>query len=156
LLLLYGPISYTATFELIIQGALGMQGWPSAMRTVLLLAIMAGMLFSTLQRGTFRVDWQPRFSWLLNLSAGVLMGLGTALAPGGNDALLLYGIPLLSPHAVPTFIALALGVALGLVAMRWCFGIEARVTCQNDIFIYDTWSRPISLGEAPIRHKPAP
>jgi uncharacterized membrane protein YedE/YeeE len=141
LLLIYGPISYTATFEFILQGALATQDWPSVMRTVLLLAVMAGMLFSTLQRGTFRIDWRPRLSWLLNLSAGVFMGLGTTLAPGGNDALLLYGIPILSPYAVPTFTALALGVALGLVAMRWWFGIEARVTCQNDIFINDTWSR---------------
>ncbi len=148
LFLMYGPISYTATFELIIQGALGTQDWPSAMRAVLLLAVMAGMLFSTLQRGTFRVDWWPRFSWLLNLSGGVFMGLGTALAPGGNDALVLYGIPILSPYAVPTFTALALGVALGLVVMRWWFGIEARVKCQNDIFITDTWSRPISVGKA--------
>lgn len=146
LFLIYGPMSYTATFELIIQGALGTQDWPSAMRTVLLFGVMAGMLFSTLQRGTFRVDWRPRFSWLLNLSAGVCMGLGTALAPGGNDALLLYGIPILSPYAVPTFAALALGVAFGLVAMRRWFGIEAHVKCQNDIFINDTWSRPISPG----------
>jgi uncharacterized membrane protein YedE/YeeE len=156
LLLIYGPISYTATFELIIQGALGMQGWPSAMRTILLFAVMAGMLFSTLQRGTFRIDWRPRSSWLLNLSAGVCMGLGTALAPGGNDALLLYGIPVLSPSAVPTFTALTFGVALGLVAMRRWFGIEPRVKCQNDIFIHDTWSRPIAGGEVPMRHMSAP
>ncbi|MEA2910967.1 MAG: uncharacterized protein QOJ15_3048 [Bradyrhizobium sp.] len=156
LFLIYGPISYTATFELIIQGALGTQGWPSAMRTILLLAVMAGMLTSTLQRGTFRFDWRPRFSWLLNLSAGAFMGLGTALAPGGNDALLLYGIPILSPYAAPTFTALTLGVALGLVAMRRWFGIEARVKCQNDIFINDSWSRPISLGEAPPRHMAPP
>lgn len=148
LFLLCGPIGYTATFDLIIQGALGALDWPSAVRTVLMLAVMAGMLFSTLQRGTFRVDWRPRFSWLLNLSAGVFLGLGTALAPGGNDALVLYGIPILSPHAVPTFTALVLGVVLGLIVMRRWFGIEARVKCRNDIFIADTWSRPISVGKA--------
>jgi hypothetical protein len=96
LFLLHGPISYTATFDLIIQGALGTQDWPTPMRTVLLLAVMAGMLLSTLQRGTFRVDWRPQLSWLLNLSAGVLMGLGIALAPGGNDALVLDGIPIIA------------------------------------------------------------
>lgn len=148
LFLFYGPISYAATFDLIIQGALGTQDWPTAMRTVLLLAVMAGMLLSTLQRGTFRVDWRPQFSWLLNLSAGVLMGLGIALAPGGNDALVLDGIPILSPHALPTFTSLVAGVALGLVVMRRWFGIEARVRCQNDTFITDTWSRPVSIGKA--------
>ena len=153
LFLLHGPISYTATFDLIIQGALGTQDWPTPMRTVLLLAVMAGMLLSTLQRGTFRVDWRPQFSWLLNLSAGVLMGLGVALAPGGNDALVLDGIPILSPYAMPTFTALVVGVAFGLVLMRRWFGIEAHVTCQNDTFINDTWSRPVSFGKVARERK---
>jgi uncharacterized protein len=148
LFLLFGPISYTATFDLIIQGALGTQDSPTPMRMVLLLAVMAGMLMSTLQRGTFRVDWRPQFSWLLNLSAGVLMGLGIALAPGGNDALLLDGIPILSPYAMPTFAALVAGVAFGLVLMRRWFGFEAHVKCQNDTFINDTWSRPDFVGKA--------
>ena len=39
-------------------------------------------------------------------------------------------------------------VALGLVVMRRWFGIEARVRCQNDTFITDTWSRPVSIGKA--------
>ena len=41
------------------------------------------------------------------------MGFGTALAPGGNDVLILYGIPTVSPYAVPTYTALAVGVAAG-------------------------------------------
>jgi len=106
-------------------------------------AVLAGMLLSTLQRGSFRIDWWPRRVWLANVGGGLLMGLGTALAPDGNDALALYGIPILSPNALPTFTALAAGVAVGLVMMRWCFGIEARVECRDDVFITDTWTRPI-------------
>jgi len=83
--------------------------------TCLLVAVLAGMLASTLQRGSFRIDWRPRPEWLLNAAGGALMGFGTALAPGGNDALVLYGIPILSPYALPTYAALGLGVALGLV-----------------------------------------
>jgi hypothetical protein len=37
-----------------------------------------------------------------------------ALTPGGNDALVLYGIPSLSPHALPAFLTMTLGIALGL------------------------------------------
>lgn len=139
----YGPFGYTATFELVIEGMLGTRNWPPTMRWVLLIAVLAGMLASTLQRRSFRIDWRPRRDWLLNLGGGLLMGLGTALAPGGNDALVLYGIPILSPYALPTFTALAVGVAAGLATMRWCFGIEARVECRNDVFITDTWTRPI-------------
>lgn len=146
LTLMFGAVSYTSTFELVIEGSLGTRPWPSSTRTVVLVAVLAGMLFSTLQRRTFRIDWRPRRDWIPNLSGGVLMGLGTALAPGGNDALVLYGIPTLSPYAIPTAAALLFGVAAGLFTMRRLFGIEARVKCQDDVFIADSWSRPITPG----------
>jgi uncharacterized protein len=145
----FGSFAYTATFELFIEGALGTRDWPPTVRWVVLVAVLAGMLLSTLQRGSFRIDWWPRRVWLANAGGGLLMGLGTALAPGGNDALALYGIPILSPNALPTFTALAVGVAVGLVMMRWCFGIEARVECRNDVFITDTWTRPIPSPRRP-------
>lgn len=59
------------------------------------------------------------------------------------------GARILSPYALPTFTALAVGVAAGLVMMRWCFGIEARVECRNDVFITDTWTRPILAPPRP-------
>lgn len=141
LFLMYGPFGYTATFALLVQGAFG--DWPPTPRWVLLIAVLAGMLLSTLQRGSFRIDWRPRPRWLANLGGGLCMGFGTALAPGGNDALVLYGIPILSPYAAPTFTALALGVAAGLVTLRSWFGIEARVEFRDDTFVTDTWTRPI-------------
>jgi hypothetical protein len=146
LFLIYGPFGYTATFELVIEGAFGTRAWPPTVRWVLLIAVLAGMLLSTTQRGSFRIDWRPRREWLFNIAGGTLMGFGTALAPGGNDALVLYGIPTLSPYAAPAYAALVAGVAAGLVLMRWSFGVEARVECRNDVFITDTWSRPIPPG----------
>jgi uncharacterized membrane protein YedE/YeeE len=149
LFLIFGAFGYTATFGLIIEGAFGTRGWPPTMRWVLLIAVLIGMLASTVQRGSFRIDWRPRRAWLLNLSGGVLMGFGTALAPGGNDVLLLYGIPTLSPYALPTYTALAAGVATGLVMMRSWLGVESRVTCRNDTFVSDTWTRPIPATPKP-------
>src|SRR5207244_1034380 len=105
LFLLYGPFGYTATFELVIEGAFGTRPWPPSMRWVLLIAVLCGMLASTVQRGSFRIDWRPRREWLLNAMGGALMGFGTALAPGGNDALVLYGVPTVSPYALPTYAA---------------------------------------------------
>jgi uncharacterized membrane protein YedE/YeeE len=149
LFLAFGAFGSTATFGLIIEGTLGTRGWPPAVRWILLIAMLTGMLASTVQRGSFRIDWRPRRVWLLNLSGGMLMGFGTALAPGGNDVLILYGIPTLSPHALPAYMALAIGVAAGLMIMRLWLGVEARVTCRNDTFVSDTWTRPI-----PGRPKP--
>jgi len=133
--LTYGSPSYTTTLQQVIEGLRGTAPPPATERWILLLAVMAGMLFSTLQRGSFRLDWRPRRIWLRNLCGGVLMGLGVALTPGGNDALVLYGIPSLSPHALPAFFALLVGTTLGLLMMRGWFGIELRVACRNDLFI---------------------
>jgi hypothetical protein len=107
------------------------------------------MLVSTVQRGSFRIDWWPKRAWALNLGAGVLMGFGSTLAAGGNDVLVLYAIPTLSPHALPTFTALAVGVAAGLVMMRLWLGIETRVECRNDLFVSDTWTRPFGAKPNP-------
>jgi hypothetical protein len=135
--LLFGSAGYSSTFELVIEGALGTRPWPAAGRWLLLLAVLAGMLFSTLLRGGHAPDWRPRVSWLRNLAGGTLMGLGVALTPGGNDALVLYGVPTLSPHAIPAYAALAAGVVAGLVLMRRVFGIESRAVCKGDIFVSD-------------------
>jgi hypothetical protein len=40
LLLLYGAYGYTATLELVIEGALGTAGWPPTVRWVLLIAML--------------------------------------------------------------------------------------------------------------------
>jgi hypothetical protein len=77
------------------------------------------------------------------------MGFGTALAPGGNDVLILYAIPTLSPYALPTYMALGVGVAAGLAIMRLWLGVEARVTCRHDLFASDNWTRPIPASPKP-------
>jgi hypothetical protein len=135
--LIYGSTSYTVTLQQVVEGLRGTRGFPAAERWLLLLAILAGMLLSTLQRGGFRLDWRPRANWLRNAGGGLLMGLGVGLTPGGNDALVLYGIPSLSPHALPAFLAMVVGVALGLWAMRAWFGIEMRVACRHDLYVID-------------------
>jgi uncharacterized membrane protein YedE/YeeE len=133
--LIYGSASYTVTLQQMVEALRGLRAFPAPERWLLLLAVLAGMLLSTLQRGSFRPDWRPRRLWLRNFCGGVLMGFGVALTPGGNDALVLYGIPSLSPHALPAFLAMALGIALGLLAMRAVFGIEMRIACRNDIYV---------------------
>ncbi len=132
--LLFGSAGYTSTFEVVIQGLFGKTG-PSTARWLLLLAVLSGMLVSALQRGSFHLDMRPRVDWLRHTGGGMLMGMGTALAPGGNDVLVLYAIPVLSPHALPAFAAMAVGVVGGLAFMRTLFGVEMRVSCRNDTYV---------------------
>ena len=65
------------------------------------------------------------------------MGLGAALTPGGNDVLVLYSLPSVSPHALPSYAALALGVVVAILLMRVIFGIEMRAEVKNDVFLTD-------------------
>jgi len=146
LFLLFGPFGYTATYELLIERVIGVGMPPSTVRWVLLLALLAGMLASTLQRGSFRIDWRPHRSWLRNVAGGTLMGFGAAMAPGGNDALVMYGVPTLSPYALPTYVALILGVAAGLLMSRMLTGFVARAEFRDDTFISDSWTRPLPPG----------
>lgn len=135
--LLFGSAGYTTTFQQVIEAHAGTRPMPAYGRWIVLGAVLFGMFASTWQRGSFRVDWHPRLSWFRNISGGILMGLGCALLPGGNDALILYGIPGLSPHALPAYAALLLGIFVALVTMRLMFGHEMRVACRNDMYIAD-------------------
>jgi hypothetical protein len=134
--LIYGSASYTVTIQEVVEALRAMGSFPAAGRWILLAALIIGMLLSTLQRGTFRLAWGPQWKWLRNIGGGLLMGLGVALTPGGNDSLVLYGIPTLSPHALPAFLAMLIGIGLGLSAMRAC-GVEMRVACRNDLYFID-------------------
>lgn len=151
LVLLYGPLGYTSTFEQVIEGSFGTRPWPTAVRWLLLVAVLLGMLLSTLERGSFRVDFRPRPMWIRNFLGGVCMGLGVALIPGGNDALVLYAIPSLSPHALPAYLAMAVGVAAALLLMRALLGVHTRVQCRDDLFIAESGvgNRPPVATEPP-------
>ena len=137
MLVLFGSPGYTSTFQQVVEAHAGTRPMPPSGRWLVVGAVLLGMLASTLQRGSFRVDWRPRWSWLRNIFGGILMGLGCALLPGGNDALILYGIPGLSPHALPAYAALLLGILVALLTMRSVFKIEMRVACRNDMYIAD-------------------
>jgi uncharacterized membrane protein YedE/YeeE len=144
--LLIGTSGYSSTFELVIEALFGTRTWPSTARWLVLVAVLAGMLISTIQRGTFRLDLTPEPVWLRSFFGGAIMGIGVALTPGGNDSLVLYGIPTLSPHALPAYLAMAAGIALALGLLRLLFGVETRVECRSDLYVGDT-----GLGSRPLK-----
>ena len=61
------------------------------------------------------------------------MGLGAAMIPGGNDVLILNGIPSLSTHAVPAFLAMLAGIAVSLMGMRALGQDIPRLDCGGDV-----------------------
>jgi uncharacterized membrane protein YedE/YeeE len=142
LYLVDGAWGYTGTLQQSIEGWLQIRMWPRSAQWILFAAMFAGMLASTWQRRSLRVERPPARAWLRTLLGGSLMGFGAALAPGGNDALILYGIPSLSPHAVPAYLTMVAGIAAALIAMRAWFGIEMRVECRGDVCINAPYDGP--------------
>lgn len=138
LYLTHGPWAYTVTLEQSVEKILGTRilgahEWPMSERWMLFAAVLLGMILSNWHRGHHRIDWLPEPAWLKNIGGGILMGTGAAIVPGGNDALILYGIPSLSPHALPAYVAMTIGIALALFMTRLLFGTTPKIECRGDI-----------------------
>ena len=101
----------------------------TSIHVALIVAVVVGMTLSARQRRAFRVEVRPVSQWLWHLGGGLLMGAGAARIPGGNSWLLLRGIPSLSPHALPAYGAILVGIAAALLAT----GRRVRVECTDDV-----------------------
>lgn len=104
---------------------------PSALHALLVIAMLAGMLASSRQRRSFALSNHWRH-WPRRVAGGLLMGIGGALVPGGNDTLLLAAIPAASAWALASYFALIAGVAATLFIMRVIAGELPTVECSND------------------------
>lgn len=97
------------------------------------LTAMLAMLGSSMMRGSFHIRRPRAKAALRHLVAGLAMGLGAGLIPGGNDGLILFGLPALSPHALPSWAACVVGIAVALSAMR-VLGVRIpKISCEGDI-----------------------
>jgi hypothetical protein len=125
--------SFTSTVVRGIAGpaAGGAAGNPAVW--LLLVAAFGGMLFSAVSRGTFRLRPPRRRALTHHATGGLAMGFAAAMIPGGNDALILYGMPLLSPHAIPAIAGILLGIALVFTVMKVRGGTVPQVVCRGDV-----------------------
>lgn len=137
LYLIYGSWSYTGTLQQGIESLFSIGDRPWSIRWILFAAILGGMIVSTLQRRSFHLAWRPSLTWLRNFVGGTLMGVGAVLIPGGNDTLVLHGIPGNSPNALPAYIAMLAGIAVALVTMRALTNMEIKVECGGDVCVID-------------------
>ena len=130
---LFGPWSYTRTAKIAVNHVVMGRPGPEILFWFLFSALLGGVLLSSLTRRSFVLDWRPQIDWLRNLLGGVLMGIGVALTPGGNDVLILHTIPSGSPHALPAYAALLVGTAGGLMVIRMLGGAVTKVVCTGDV-----------------------
>ncbi|MDX1576397.1 MAG: YeeE/YedE thiosulfate transporter family protein [Kiloniellales bacterium] len=130
---LHGTWAYTSTLTRGVQQATGDGTGPAPIAWLLFVFLVVGVVASAWQRQSFRLRWRPRPGWLSYLAGGALMGFGAALVPGGNDVLILHAIPTLSPHALPAYLAMLLGIFVSLVVMRRMGASLETIDCSGDI-----------------------
>ncbi|MFB3077690.1 MAG: YeeE/YedE thiosulfate transporter family protein [Lysobacterales bacterium] len=112
-----GAWMYTGLFRQHADFVFGNAEAPRPLLWLLFVSVLAGMVLSSVRTGKFRAQFNAT-GLVRHLSGGLLMGVGAASIPGGNDVLMLHGIPGFSYHAVPTFLAMLAGIALTLLAGR--------------------------------------
>jgi toxin CptA len=125
LLLLAGAWAYT---DVLAELARGMTG-ELAGRSALFAALLAGAMLGGWTAGRFRDTRIAPVQLAKCVVGGVLMGWGTLLIPGGNDALVLVGLPLAWPYAWIAFLTMCATIGVALLAGR----IIARVASQAGI-----------------------
>ena len=132
---IYGTWAYTSVLNGGIKQLLGDFGPIGPIYWILFVSLFLGMTISAWQSRTFALEWRPALSWMQQFLGGVLMGLGVAMVPGGNDVLILNGIPSLSPHAMPAYLAVIAGIAVTLLVIRWTGGTIETIDCSGDVCI---------------------
>lgn len=147
---LHGPWAYSGILRKSSEGLVATGEAPSSVRLLLMLGVLAGMMASKFQRGSFRLDARVNWNWPVSLVGGTLMGFGAELVPGGNDVIILHGMPMLSQHAVPSYLALLLGIAVVLLAMRAVIGREMRVDCRTGECVTFAMAQRVDVAKQPM------
>jgi len=81
----------------------------------LFLALIVGISLSAYLSKAFLINFRFRFNYLFG---GFLMGAGATLVPGGNDVVLLNSIPTITFQAVPSYLAMLIGIAFALLLKK--------------------------------------
>lgn len=107
-----GAWSYTNYLRGTVGHLFGQAPAPTPWHGLLVAALLLGMWLSAAQRRAITLQ-PPRDAGqaLRHLLAGLLMGAGAALIPGGNDTLLLSSLPALSLTAGSAYAAMLLAIA---------------------------------------------
>jgi len=89
---------------------------PGAMLGLSVLVI--GMVSASIAGGSFRFALGTWRNWTRATAGGLLMGIGATLVPGGNDAMLFTGVPLLLPNLLAGYTAFIVTLFAALMLRR--------------------------------------
>jgi toxin CptA len=81
---------------------------------MLALALLLGAVWGGWTAGSLQAPRVGATRLFLCLAGGTLMGWGSLLIPGGNDGLILVGMPLLWPFAWVAFASMCITIAVAM------------------------------------------
>ncbi|MFM9977877.1 MAG: YeeE/YedE thiosulfate transporter family protein [Sphingomonadaceae bacterium] len=113
-LIAIGPWAYTYALLSLAQGRTD----GVLVKFVLLFMLFAGALTGGWTAGRLKLTAPTRDAVIRCFAGGVLMGWGSLLIPGGNDELLLVGIPLLQPYAWVAVASMTVAIVIGMTVER--------------------------------------
>jgi hypothetical protein len=87
-------------------------------RTVMSLIFIGGAIAGAVASRSFALSVGTPFHWLRAIGGGALMGFGATLVPGGNDTMLLVGLPLLLPNLILAYLAMMAVLTLTIAGVR--------------------------------------
>ena len=88
--------------------------WPHPGRYLIILFLLSGMAFVSIRTKSFQLRVPSAKAGFVHLLAGTSMGIGAALARGGNDSQLLLTLPVFSPAGITAVASMLVGLYLGL------------------------------------------
>ena len=96
----YPSVLTKATITVLDPQAIG----PGKVAMLCTLAMVVGGISASVTEGSFSIQAPKLISSLACLAGGAMMGSAAIIVPGGNDGMLLQGIPGLAPHAIVAYI----------------------------------------------------
>jgi toxin CptA len=108
------------------------RGTQTSLRMLLALVFLGGAFVGALTARRFKLRTPSLRGVVARLFGGALMGFGAALIPGGNDALVLMGLPLLQPAAFVAYAAMVAVIAAGFLARRALAALRHQPTSVRD------------------------
>ncbi len=115
MLVLAGAWAYTDVLADLARGTVRSVG----ARMVLLMCLLSGAIVGGWTAGRLRFTRIRAVALVRCLLGGVLMGWGSLLIPGGNDGLILVGMPLLWPYAWAAFATMCLTIGSAQSVQLW-------------------------------------
>ena len=110
----YASVLTQVTHKIILPQAPG----TTNVAIVCALTMIVGGVYAAISEGSFKFQTPGLLSFTASLAGGTLMGAAAIIVPGGNDGMLLKGIPSFAPHAIVGYLFMIVAMLVLIAIFR--------------------------------------